>query len=177
MEDVKMEIWPEFFSLVSRLLEVEAFFSGEPSVRKGQLRGFMEYKEAILTREMVYEKYMDSMGNSTFNEASAEDRRLVKQMSENINVYERVIRNTPIYDKLTKRFGAELPEFLRQDSKDGRFASTYVRDEKGRWIADKEFVPTEAGWYQDREGKLYKYDGVVWDEVPAGRLSELEYLG
>jgi hypothetical protein len=49
----------------------------------------------------------------------------------------------------------------------------FLRDEKGRW---SEAVP-EAGWYQDRDGNLYNYDGVIWDEVPKDRISELEYLG
>jgi len=47
------------------------------------------------------------------------------------------------------------------------------RDSVGRWTED---VP-EAGWYQDADGTLYNYDGVVWDEVPKDRLSELEFLG
>jgi hypothetical protein len=48
-----------------------------------------------------------------------------------------------------------------------------LRDERGRWI---EAVP-EAGWYQDRDGNLYNYDGVIWDEVPKDRIQDLEYLG
>jgi len=47
------------------------------------------------------------------------------------------------------------------------------RDSVGRWTED---VP-ETGWYQDKSGNLYKYDGVIWDEVPKDRISELEYLG
>jgi hypothetical protein len=47
------------------------------------------------------------------------------------------------------------------------------RDTVGRWT---EAVP-EAGWYQDKNGNLYQYDGVVWDEVPKDRVSELEFLG
>jgi len=47
------------------------------------------------------------------------------------------------------------------------------RDTVGRWTED---VP-ETGWYQDKSGNLYQYDGVVWDEVPKDRVSDLEYLG
>jgi hypothetical protein len=47
------------------------------------------------------------------------------------------------------------------------------RDTVGRWT---EAVP-EAGWYQDKNGNLYQYDGVVWDEVPKDRVSDLEFLG
>lgn len=33
------------------------------------------------------------------------------------------------------------------------------------------------GWYQDVEGNLYKYDGVVWDVVPEKSAGKLEFLG
>lgn len=39
------------------------------------------------------------------------------------------------------------------------------------------FVDYKAGWYQDLEGNLYKYDGVVWDIVPRKEAGELEFLG
>jgi hypothetical protein len=35
----------------------------------------------------------------------------------------------------------------------------------------------KAGWYQDKEGKLYHYDGVLWDEVPEEKVVNLEHLG
>jgi hypothetical protein len=47
------------------------------------------------------------------------------------------------------------------------------RDTVGRWTED---VP-ETGWYQDKSGNLYQYDGVIWDEVPKDRVSDLEFLG
>ena len=34
-----------------------------------------------------------------------------------------------------------------------------------------------SGWYQNRKGELFHYDGVVWDVVPAESIKELEYLG
>jgi hypothetical protein len=49
----------------------------------------------------------------------------------------------------------------------------FLRDDKGRWTG----IDLKAGWYQDIDGNLYKYDGVVWDEVPKDRLEKLEYLG
>ena len=39
------------------------------------------------------------------------------------------------------------------------------------------YVDYKAGWYQDLEGNLYKYDGVIWDVVPSKQLPELEFLG
>jgi hypothetical protein len=35
----------------------------------------------------------------------------------------------------------------------------------------------KVGWYQDSKGKLFHYDGVVWDIVPDAKVQELEYLG
>lgn len=51
-----------------------------------------------------------------------------------------------------------------------------LRDEKGRWI---EGIPEEVrqGWYQNKKGDLYHYDGVVWDKVPEEQIKSLEYLG
>ncbi len=49
----------------------------------------------------------------------------------------------------------------------------FLRDDKGRWTE----LETKAGWYQDSNGNLYQYDGVIWDEVPKERVEKLEYLG
>lgn len=38
-------------------------------------------------------------------------------------------------------------------------------------------IQIREGWYQDRKGLLYHYDGVVWDAVPYENAEELEYLG
>lgn len=34
-----------------------------------------------------------------------------------------------------------------------------------------------SGWYQNGNGQLFYYDGVVWDVVPSERIEKLEYLG
>lgn len=65
--------------------------------------------------------------------------------------------NLPIFDELLAKY-----ESL-----------SFLRDDKGRWTPE---IP-EAGWYQNGEGQLFHYDGVVWDEVPEVRISDLEYLG
>jgi hypothetical protein len=36
---------------------------------------------------------------------------------------------------------------------------------------------TRAGWHQNAKGKLFHFDGVVWDEVPEEQINKLEYLG
>ena len=35
----------------------------------------------------------------------------------------------------------------------------------------------ESGWYQNGNGDLFHYDGVIWDNVPKEEMKELEYLG
>lgn len=35
----------------------------------------------------------------------------------------------------------------------------------------------EVGWYQDSDGGLYHFDGLVWDVVPEEVTKRLEYLG
>ena len=36
---------------------------------------------------------------------------------------------------------------------------------------------TEDGWYQDKAGRLYHFDGNVWDVIPEEVIQGLEYLG
>jgi len=60
-----------------------------------------------------------------------------------------------------------------------------TRDEFGRFITKEQDtkqvstppVVTSKGWYQDKEGKLYHYDGVIWDIVPDVKVVNLEHLG
>lgn len=73
-------------------------------------------------------------------------------------------------DKKAHR-GIDIPMF---EETMGKFRNLeFLRDDKGRW----EHVAAKAGWYQDIDGNLYNYDGVIWDVVPEVRLENLEYLG
>lgn len=49
----------------------------------------------------------------------------------------------------------------------------FMRDGIGRWVE----ANVATGWYQNKRGELFKYDGVVWDVVPSERISDLEFLG
>jgi uncharacterized protein YuzE len=57
------------------------------------------------------------------------------------------------------------------------------RDYAGRFVPSRMSTSSvivdsvRIGWYQDSKGKLYKYDGIVWDEVPIEKTSSLDYLG
>lgn len=73
-------------------------------------------------------------------------------------------------DRKTHR-GVDLPIF--EETIKAYENLQFLRDDKGRWVE----LALEAGWYQDGDGNLYKYDGVIWDEVPKERLEKLEFLG
>jgi hypothetical protein len=75
--------------------------------------------------------------------------------------------------KEQKHRGIDLPIFEETLKKFNGLSNSYSRDEKGRWISDD---PKE-GWYQNHDGQLFHYDGVIWDEVPSERIEKLEYLG
>jgi hypothetical protein len=52
------------------------------------------------------------------------------------------------------------------------------RDSFGKFMQSSVIVEgVRVGWYQDSKGSLYHYDGVIWDVVPDGNISRLEYLG
>jgi len=73
--------------------------------------------------------------------------------------------------KEQKHRGVDIPIFEETMKKFDNLS--FLRDDKGRWTTE---IP-EAGWYQNKDGQLYHYDGVVWDDVPSERIEKLEYLG
>lgn len=73
--------------------------------------------------------------------------------------------------KLRAHRGVDLPVF--EETIKEYQALQFLRDDKGRWTE----LEIKAGWYQDADGNLYQYDGVIWDEVPKEKIEKLEYLG
>lgn len=67
--------------------------------------------------------------------------------------------------------GTDIPVF--EDTLKQYERLHFLRDKYGRWTEGD----LKEGWYQNGEGQLYHYDGVVWDEVPSERIDKLEYLG
>lgn len=67
--------------------------------------------------------------------------------------------------------GLDVPVF--EETVKAYEALQFLRDDKGRWTQ----LDIKAGWYQDKQGNLYQYDGVIWDDVPNSRIEDLEYLG
>jgi hypothetical protein len=39
------------------------------------------------------------------------------------------------------------------------------------------FTEAVMGWYQNSDGDLFHYDGVIWDKIPKEAIQELEFLG
>jgi hypothetical protein len=73
--------------------------------------------------------------------------------------------------KLRAHRGVDLPVF--EETIKAYQSLQFLRDDQGRWTE----LEIKAGWYQDADGNLYQYDGVIWDEVPKDRVEKLEYLG
>lgn len=69
-----------------------------------------------------------------------------------------------------EEYDAKLKAEKEKLMQDLEFLRETPRDKVGR------FIEAKLGWYQDRYGNLYKYDGVIWDVVPEGSIEELEYL-
>jgi hypothetical protein len=69
---------------------------------------------------------------------------------------------------------ATLNEKLMNIQRDatGKFLPSF-----GATLLPDTFEEVEPGWYQDKKGDLFFYDGIVWDIVPTVKISDLEYLG
>jgi hypothetical protein len=94
-------------------------------------------------------------------------------------------------DSLLERFreieaeAIEEIDYLDLDKDYHEAVMGITRDEFGRFITKEQDtkevntppVVTNKGWYQDKEGKLYHYDGVIWDIVPEAKVVNLEHLG
>lgn len=85
-----------------------------------------------------------------------------------------MVFNLDMYKKVPHR-GIDIPPVPKLENKalEDFQNLEFLRDDKGRWTQ----VVAKEGWYQDRNGNLYQYDGVIWDEVPSARIEDLEYLG
>lgn len=69
----------------------------------------------------------------------------------------------------------EILRILNILSSHGSFLEDAVLAEKKEPV--KKIEVSDAGWYQNADGKLFHYDGVVWDEVPSEKQGDLEFLG
>ena len=124
---------------------------------------FLNYRSNLNARAIVYKNFTDEDGNFRMERMGDKDKRILNTLSLLIAKYEKSFRDSPIFDKVVKEFDGDLPDFLKDTP----------RDAMGRWAT----IELIAGWYQNSAGDLFHYDGVVWDNVPAERNEELEFLG
>lgn len=125
-----------------------------------EFREFLEYKQTLSSLDRLYKNFTAEDGTFTmYEKGTSKDKKTLNELSTHIHRYEQKLENTPIFDMLVKEMKIEMPEFLR--------------DGVGRWT-DSEIL---TGWYQDSVGELYHYDGIVWDNVPSEKISDLEFLG
>lgn len=152
--------------LVSEL-KLEAIEAVQPVLRKSpevsseEFQEFLEYKMSLGARQRIYRNFTDEEGNFTmFEKGTRDDKKALNELSTEVHEYELKMKGTPIFDMLEKEMKVNLPDFL-------------TRDDHGR------FIPKEVavGWYQNSNGDLFHYDGVIWDNVPNERAEDLEYLG
>ena len=124
----------------------------------------LDYQNNLFSRNMIYRNFTDEDGNFRMDWMNKKDKTTLNNLSAKIWEYELNFTQNPIYDEILAELGDNSPESLKRD---------VYRDTKGRWVS----AEVSEGWYQNASGELFHYDGVVWDNVPAEKLSELEFLG
>lgn len=140
---------------------IQPILRKSPEVSSEEFQEFLDYKISLGARQRIYRNFTDEEGNFTmFEKATKNDKDALNDLSTEVHEYELKMKGTPIFDMLEKEMNVKLPEFL-------------TRDDIGRFIPEKIAV----GWYQNSRGDLYHYDGVVWDNVPNEKVSDLEFLG
>ncbi len=126
---------------------------------KQEMEAFEEYEIALQAREELLDRYP---GSEIFS-APKVDKELLNDYSTRIIMYETDLMATPIYEKLKKKYEEDQqnwPNFMKEGH--GKVVQPTVE---------------KAGWYQNSNGELFHYDGVVWDNVPSEQTKQLEYLG
>lgn len=110
-----------------------------------------------LQRSYIVEGVLDGDANNIFSpDVSKAIREQYNKLSLDITrLLGEAMKRLPIYEDVAKEYSTL--EFLR--------------DDKGR------FTDIVNGWYQNSHGDLYHYDGIVWDNIPSEKLSNLEFLG
>lgn len=110
-----------------------------------------EYYEAKVSREFLMRRVGAAEDPSKIFEASKTDKKRFNELSLGIS------------RQLSKAWAWQRTNGI--DPKENHGLEFLGKPERS------------SGWYQNRSGKLFHYDGVVWDEVPNERMEELEFLG
>lgn len=134
----------------------------DPIVGTLDFEKILKYRSDLRARQRVYKNFTDENGVfDIWTSGTDRDKQTLNELSTAIHEFERWLMNSPIYEALKEKYGAEIPEFLKDVD----------RDDKGR------FVEIVVGWYQNSRGDLFHYDGTVWDNVPNEKINDLEFLG
>lgn len=80
-------------------------------------------------------------------------------------------------DRFDHTVADEVIKYFEKDFSEIKDELTDISDSLDKKIKPNRYVDYKSGWYQDLKGNLYKYDGVVWDNVPGLETGELEFLG
>ena len=130
-------------------------------VAEGDIKRARDYTDLFLfyarVRDDVVSMYLDGDSSNVFREdVSPGIRETYERHSSGVvRLLGEAMEKLPIYEKTAKEY-----ENLN-----------FLRDDKGR------FTDIVNGWYQNSRGDLFHYDGIVWDNVPSERVSNLEFLG
>lgn len=149
--------------LLDPMDKIQNFMRISRDVDTDTFSDFLKYRSNIAARKVIYKNFTDDEGNFRIEWMRDNDKKVLNTLSHHIMRYEKVFKETPIYDKVVQEFGDDLPDFLKD----------HPRDAMGRWT----HTEIEEGWYQNSRGDLFHYDGVVWDDVPVERVQDLEFLG
>lgn len=143
---------------------IQPILRKSPEVSSEEFQEFLEYKMSLGARQRIYRNFTDEEGNFTmFEKGTRNDKDSLNELSTEVIEYELKMKDTPIFDMLEKEMKVRLPEFL-------------TRDDHGRFMP-RVPVGANTGWYQNSQGELFHYDGVIWDNVPSEMVETLEYLG
>ena len=124
----------------------------------------LEYRRNLFALGEIYKDFTNEDGVfDIWTNGTDKDKQTLNSYSMKISAFEKWFVETPIYDELKKKFDEEqeLPQFLKDDAT----------------VTGKAIELMSSGWYQNSIGDLYHYDGVVWDNVPAEKIENLEFLG
>jgi len=148
--DILHDQWEHYKKNRAERIELEKQYPGSSITIDGTHGDKLRWNETAMT-------IADFEYGAEFPEE--EDERVDENYSDKHRAF--------IYEELVHKYGKkifdepELPEFMRKEKLVNERIDAFVRQ----------------GWYQNSAGDLFHYDGVVWDNVPQGKIDDLEFLG
>ena len=122
----------------------------------------LNYRYDLRSRQNLYEMFTEDGEFNIWTRGTKRDKQELNSLSYKIMEFESWLLESPLSEELKEKYNIELPDFLNELDTPPDEISTPSK--------------TNPGWYQDKNGNLYSYDGVIWDEVPPMPIKDLEYL-